>query len=95
MTDKCENYSHYLLAITAADVVPRGGPTKSPHHPLCRKYTQQKSSTTKGFLINSVLTRNGCIECYTISLFREIILQQLNGFKGSLHFKRLGLQNDR
>ena len=40
-----------------------------------------------GGLINPVLTRSGCIKCY-ISLFKEIILQQLDVFqteiKGSL-----------
>ena len=30
--------------------------------------------------VNSVLTRNGCIKCY-ISLFKKIILQQLDAFQ--------------
>ena len=33
-----------------------------------------------GVQVNSVLTRNGCIKCY-ISLFKEIILQQLDAFQ--------------
>ena len=40
-----------------------------------------------GLRVNSVLTRNGCIKCYTL-LFKEIILQHLDAFqteiKGSL-----------
>ena len=33
-----------------------------------------------GVRVNSVLTRNGYIKCY-ISLFKEIILQQLDAFQ--------------
>ena len=47
---------------------------------MTRLYTQQKSSAQTGFRVNSVLARNICIECY-ISLFTEIILQQLDSFK--------------
>ena len=40
-----------------------------------------------GVRVNYVLTKNGCIKCY-ISLFKKIILQQLDAFqteiKGSL-----------
>ena len=42
--------------------------------------TQQKSYGYLGFQLISVLTRNGCIQCY-ISLFTEIILQQLIEFQ--------------
>ena len=40
----------------------------------------KKGSAQVGGLINPVLTRNGCIKCY-ISLFKEIILQQLDVFQ--------------
>ena len=43
-------------------------------------YTQQKSSAQVGVRVISVLTRNGCINC-NISLFKEIILQQLDAFQ--------------
>ena len=43
-------------------------------------YTQKKRSAQVGVWVNSVLTRNGCIKCY-ISLFEEIIVQQLNAFQ--------------
>ena len=43
-------------------------------------YTQQKSSAQVGVRVNSVLTRNGYIKCY-ISLFKKIILQQLDAFQ--------------
>ena len=43
-------------------------------------YTQQKSSAQVGVRVNSVLTRNDCIKCY-ISLFKEIILQELDAFQ--------------
>ena len=33
-----------------------------------------------GVQVNSVFTRNGCIKCH-ISLFKEIILQQLDAFQ--------------
>ena len=33
-----------------------------------------------GVLVNSVLTRNDCIKC-CISLFKEIILQELDAFQ--------------
>ena len=33
-----------------------------------------------GVRLNSVLTRNDCIKCY-ISLFKEIILQELDAFQ--------------
>ena len=33
-----------------------------------------------GVRVNSVLTRNDCIKCY-ISLFKEIILQQVDAFQ--------------
>ena len=37
-----------------------------------------------GVWVNSVLTRNGYIQCY-ISLFKEIILQQCNAFQTEIH----------
>ena len=40
----------------------------------------KKSSAQVDVWVNSVLTRNGCIKCY-ISLFKGIILQQLDEFK--------------
>ena len=40
----------------------------------------KKSSAQVGVRVNSVLTRNGCIKCY-ISLFKEIIMQQLDAFQ--------------
>ena len=40
----------------------------------------KKSSAQVGVRVNSVLTRNGCIEWY-ISLFKEIILQQFDAFQ--------------
>ena len=43
-------------------------------------YTQQRSSAKVGVRVISVLTRNGCITC-NISLFKEIILQQLDAFQ--------------
>ena len=43
-------------------------------------YTQQKSSAQVGVRVNSVLTRNDCIKYY-ISLFREIIMQELDAFQ--------------
>ena len=44
-------------------------------------YSQQKSSAQVGVRVNSVLIRNNCIKCYTcISLFKEIILQELDAF---------------
>ena len=42
------------------------------------KYTQQNAQM--GFRVNPVLARSNCISCY-ISLFTEIILQQLDAFK--------------
>ena len=46
-----------------------------------------KSSAQVDVWVNSVLTRNACIKCYT-SLLKEFILQQLDAFqtkiKGSL-----------
>ena len=44
------------------------------------RYTQQKSFAQVGVWVNSALTRNGCIKCY-ISLFTEIIVQQLDTFR--------------
>ena len=49
------------------------------------KYTQQKSSAQMGFRVNPVLARNSCILCY-ISLFTEIILQQLDAFKIEIQY---------
>ena len=43
-------------------------------------YTQQTNSAQVGVRVNSVLTRNDCIKCY-ISLFKEIILQELGAFQ--------------
>ena len=40
----------------------------------------KKSSAQVGLWENSVLTRNGCIECYTL-LFKEIILQHFDAFQ--------------
>ena len=40
----------------------------------------KKSSAQMGFRVNPILARNSCIQCY-ISLFTEIILQQLGAFK--------------
>ena len=40
----------------------------------------KKSFAHLGFSVNPALTRNSCIYCY-VSLFREIILQQLDGFQ--------------
>ena len=40
----------------------------------------KKSSAQVGVWVNSVLTRNGYIKCYT-SLFKEIILQQCDAFQ--------------
>ena len=40
----------------------------------------KNSSAQMGFRVNLVLARNSCIQCY-ISLFTEIILQQLGAFK--------------
>ena len=52
--------------------------------PRCRGSTvyipSKKSSAQVGVQVNSVLTRNDCIECY-ISLFKEIILQQFDAFQ--------------
>ena len=39
----------------------------------------KKSSAQVGFWVNSVLTRNGYIQC-DIPLFKEIILQQCDAF---------------
>ena len=39
----------------------------------------KESSAQVDILVNSVLTRNGCITCYT-SLFKEIVLQHLDAF---------------
>ena len=47
-------------------------------------YTQQKSSAQVCVRVNSVLTMNDCIKCY-ISLFKEIILQQLGAFQTEIH----------
>ena len=47
-------------------------------------YTQQKSSAQVAVRVNSVLNRNDCIKCY-ISLFKEIILQQLDAFQTEIH----------
>ena len=43
-------------------------------------YPAKNSSAQVGVRVNSVLTRNDCIKCY-ISLFKEIIYQQLDGFQ--------------
>ena len=43
-------------------------------------YTQQNSSAQVGVRVNSVLISNYCINCY-ISLFKEIILQELDAFQ--------------
>ena len=40
----------------------------------------KRSSAQVGVRVNSVLTRNGCIKC-CISLFKEMILQQLDAFQ--------------
>ena len=40
----------------------------------------KKSSAHSGIRVNFVLTRNGCIKSY-ISLFKEIILHQLDEFQ--------------
>ena len=40
-------------------------------------FPSKNSSAHLGFRVNSVLTRNGCSKFY-ISLFKEIILQQLD-----------------
>ena len=40
----------------------------------------KKSSAQMGFRVNTVLARNSCIYCY-ISLFTEIIFQQIGAFK--------------
>ena len=40
----------------------------------------KKSSAQVGVRFNSFLTRNGCIKC-CISLFKKIILQQLDAFQ--------------
>ena len=40
----------------------------------------KKSSAQVCVGVNSVLTRNGCIQCY-VSLFKEIILQHLDAFQ--------------
>ena len=40
----------------------------------------KKSSAQVGVRVNSVLTRNDCIKRY-ISLFKEIILQELDAFQ--------------
>ena len=46
-------------------------------------YTQQKSSAQVGVRVNYVLTRNECIKQY-ISLFKEIILQELDAFQAEI-----------
>ena len=40
----------------------------------------KKSSAQVGIRVNSVLIRNYCIKCH-VSLFKEIILQELNAFQ--------------
>ena len=51
------------------------------HGGLVKKYIpSKKSSAQVGVWVNSVLTRNGYIKCYT-SLFKEIILQQCDAFQ--------------
>ena len=47
---------------------------------ICGYIPSTKSSAQVGVQVNSVLTRNGCIKCY-ISLFKEIIWQQLGAFQ--------------
>ena len=42
-----------------------------------RNILSKKSSAQMGFRVNPVLARNSCILCY-ISLFKEIILQQMH-----------------
>ena len=55
------------------------------HHPLHSPSVyipSKKSSAQVGVRVNSVLIRNNCIKCYTcISLFKEIILQELDAFQ--------------
>ena len=50
------------------------------HRSICRYIPSKRSSAQVGVRVNSVFTRNGCIKCY-ISLFKEIILQQLDAFQ--------------
>ena len=48
---------------------------------FCSKHIpSKKSSAQVGVRVNSVLIRNNCIKCY-ISLFKEIILQELDAFQ--------------
>ena len=47
---------------------------------LNHNQNKKKSSSQVGVRVNPVLARNGCIKCY-ISLFKEIILQQLDVFQ--------------
>ena len=51
-------------------------------HKLLKYFSilSKRSSAQMGFGVNPVLARNSCIQCY-ISLFTEIILQQVDAFK--------------
>ena len=60
-------------------------------------YTQQKSSAQVGVRVKSVLTRNDCIKS-CISLFKEIILQELDPFQTEIqgsHTKRCAFKVSR
>ena len=48
--------------------------------PCLRCIPSKRTSAQVGVRVNSVFTRNGCIKFY-ISLFKEIILQQLDAFQ--------------